>query len=257
LQRRTRLNDGTEIGYARGLAHEQVWGEAVISHAGASAGYRAWLGRWPGRRLSVALLCNAGNVDVVPVARQVARLWAADLPAPPMRPTSDGAPYAGLWVNERTGMPLRLEVRGYALAVVGGPELDSVGPASFRGSAGVYVFRGADQLTLETNEGERVRFARAQAWTPAAADLAASAGTYRSEEAAARYEVRAEGGGLVIRNIARPHLVQPLRPVYRDAFEVEGGIVRFVRAPRGGRVATMSLGLPRVRSMIFTPERRR
>jgi hypothetical protein len=58
----------------------------------------------------------------------------------------------------------------------------------------------------------------------------------------------------VLRNLARPHLVQPLRPVYRDAFEAEGGIVRFARTPRGGRVATMSLGLPRVRSMVFTPE---
>ena len=154
-------------------------------------------------------------------------------------------------------MPLRLEARGRDLAVVGGPALSALGPNRFRGPAGVLAFQTPDLFTLETTDGEQVRFERAQAWTPAPRDIAAFPGTYRSDEAAARYEVRAEGGGLVLRNLARPERVQPLRPVFTDTFEIEGGIVRFGRHPRSGRVVTLVVGLPRVRAMVFTPERGR
>jgi CubicO group peptidase (beta-lactamase class C family) len=257
LQQRATLTDGTRIAYARGLVHERYGREGEISHGGATAGYRAWLGRWPGERLSVALLCNAGNVDSAATARRVATAFAPFVIAPTAAGSADPVPFVGLWRSLRTGMPLRLEARGPDLAIVNGPALWTLGPNRFRGPAGVLAFQTPDLFTLETTDGEQVRFERAQAWTPTSRDIAAFAGIYRSDEAAARYEVRAEGGGLVLANLNRPHRSQPLRPVFEDTFEIEGGIVRFGRHPRSGRVVTLVVGLPRVRAMVFTPERRR
>jgi CubicO group peptidase (beta-lactamase class C family) len=257
LQQRATVAYGRRIIYARGLVHEPYGRDGEISHGGATAGYRAWLGRWPGERLSVALLCNAGNVDSAATARRVATAFAPFIIPPTAVDAADPAPFVGLWVSLRTGMPLRLEARGRDLAVVGGPALWALHPNRFRGPAGVLSFQSPNLFTLETPEGEEVRFERAQAWTPTPRDIADFAGTYRSDEAAARYEVRAEGGGLVLRNLNRPHLSEPLRPVFQDTFEIKGGIVRFGRHPRNGRVATLVVGLPRVRAMAFTPEQRR
>src|SRR4051812_31162692 len=47
MQRPSSLNDGRQIGYGLGLFLEKVRGVQQISHAGATAGYRAWLGQIP------------------------------------------------------------------------------------------------------------------------------------------------------------------------------------------------------------------
>ena len=48
LQRRGRLSDGLEIAYARGLVVSRYRGVPEISHSGSTAGYRAFLTRYPG-----------------------------------------------------------------------------------------------------------------------------------------------------------------------------------------------------------------
>jgi CubicO group peptidase (beta-lactamase class C family) len=68
------LNDGRMIDYASGLVIGEIDDQAEVSHTGATAGYRAFLGRYPDSKLGVAVLCNAGNVNPGQVGRRVARI---------------------------------------------------------------------------------------------------------------------------------------------------------------------------------------
>jgi hypothetical protein len=83
LQRRTRLNDGRPIVYARGLFIGTYGGQPAVFHDGATAGYRTWLGRFPSSQLSIAILCNSSGIVTTPLAHSLAGLF---LPGPPPRP---------------------------------------------------------------------------------------------------------------------------------------------------------------------------
>jgi CubicO group peptidase (beta-lactamase class C family) len=60
LQRASTLSDGRTIAYARGLYLGDHHGARKIWHAGETAGYEAFLARYPDARLSIAILCNTG-----------------------------------------------------------------------------------------------------------------------------------------------------------------------------------------------------
>ena len=85
------LNNGERISYASGLQIGTFNGVPQVSHTGSTAGYRAFLARYPQQRLGVALLCNVGAVNPGNVGQQVA---AAFLPGAARvttaaRPTAD------------------------------------------------------------------------------------------------------------------------------------------------------------------------
>ena len=81
LQRPSKLSNDQQISYARGLMVESYRGVREIAHSGTTAGYRAWLARYPDSQLSIALLCNAGNAETRELARAVADLLLPSSPA--------------------------------------------------------------------------------------------------------------------------------------------------------------------------------
>ncbi|HEX9931564.1 MAG TPA: serine hydrolase domain-containing protein, partial [Allosphingosinicella sp.] len=126
MEEQARLTDGRAIAYARGVSVGSFRGTREVSHSGSTAGYRAWLGRFPAERLSIAVLCNAAQADASGLAYTLAgRLLddAAPGPAAAAVDAGDLSGRAGLYVNQRTGRPLRLELREGRLRVADGPEL--------------------------------------------------------------------------------------------------------------------------------------
>jgi CubicO group peptidase (beta-lactamase class C family) len=63
------LRDGTPITYGGGLVMDRYSGVAQVGHSGATAGYRAYLVRWPEQRVSAALLCNAADANATLLTR--------------------------------------------------------------------------------------------------------------------------------------------------------------------------------------------
>lgn len=74
MHQRGVLNDGRSIDYASGVFVGTLDDVREISHTGSTAGYRAFLARYPEQRVGVAVLCNAGNVNPGRVGRSVARI---------------------------------------------------------------------------------------------------------------------------------------------------------------------------------------
>jgi hypothetical protein len=63
-----RLNDGSEIDYAKALVNYSYRGARAVMHRGAFGGYRSQLLRFPDHRFSVILLCNLASMDPTSLA---------------------------------------------------------------------------------------------------------------------------------------------------------------------------------------------
>jgi len=108
-----RLNDGTPLRYAMGLASLSHDGRRLIRHGGGIPGFRSALWYYPESDLSIVVLMNtAGPVDPGSVADRVARLRFGDPPARPARAfPGDLADLTGEYRGRGRGRMLRLEVR--------------------------------------------------------------------------------------------------------------------------------------------------
>jgi CubicO group peptidase (beta-lactamase class C family) len=92
------LNDGSAIEYAAGVQVGSRNGVPQVSHTGATAGYRAFLGRYPEQGLTVALLCNVGAANPGVLGGRVVDLLltgAIDTPTPPSTPAARAPTEAG------------------------------------------------------------------------------------------------------------------------------------------------------------------
>ena len=89
---RGKLNSGEQQDYASGLVIGTYKGLPTVDHAGADAGYRSDMIRFPEQHFSVAVLCNFADTDPSSLAHQVADIvLAKDLRAPPPAPAKETA----------------------------------------------------------------------------------------------------------------------------------------------------------------------
>lgn len=258
MHRQGRLNGGRETEYASGLVVTRYRGVPEVSHGGATAGYRAFLARYPEQRLDVALLCNAAGANAPALAHQVANLYLERAPEPRESPAAVEPALlqarAGLYRDTRTSLVLRLGMEEGVLGVVGGGDLVPVSPSRFRAGDGWVVFGEAPRageraaFDLVGSDGDSVRYEPVADFAPTAAQLAEFAGTYHSDEADATLTLEVAGGKLVLRDPAGSSA--PLEPAYADAFSLGGGIIRFARGS-GGRVTGLSVVSDRVWSLAF------
>jgi CubicO group peptidase (beta-lactamase class C family) len=249
MLRRAELNDGTRIPYARGVVVQTWAGTEEVSHAGATAGYRAWLAWYPKEKLSVAVLCNAGDAAALPLGRAVAALFLPPAPpSPPAEPLASMAGRAGLYVNEQSGRPMPLVEDDQGLKVAGGARLTPLSADRARYGADQMAFQGRAAFMLETFEGNRYLFRRTPLWQPSTARLGSYVGRYYSPEIGVTWRVTFEGGGLVMRLEDRPQTVIRMSPLYQDAFNLNGFLARF-RRDATGEITAMSLGSNRVRDL--------
>jgi CubicO group peptidase (beta-lactamase class C family) len=172
--------------YAAGLMLGSYKGLREVSHSGSTAGYRAFLTRFPDQHVSVAVLCNAGSADATGAAHAVADLYlAGKINASAPRP------------------PAPAENRGPMTAVT-----------------------------------------RDETYKPSAADLAAFAGTYVSDEIETTLVLEVRDGALVAKR--RPDTTIALRAHSRDRFDAGGGIGLVTFHRTNGRVTELGVTQDRV-----------
>jgi CubicO group peptidase (beta-lactamase class C family) len=245
LQRRSILNDGRAVDYARGLFIERYRGFAEVSHSGATAGYRAWLGRFPDQHLSIALLCNAADARTPTLAHAVADRFLAGAPAPTsVAPDPSLAKWAGLYADDRAGTPLTLTWHHDRIQSDDGATLETGPGGGFRlGSRSATLLPG-DRFQLNQT-GDVMTFKRVESYAPTRAELQSIVGHYRSDEAEASFVVSMDGDHLRFAVEDRPEASGPLKPVYKDAFAGPQGLVRLVFGA-GGTVTALRLSNDRV-----------
>lgn len=246
------LTGGRRIAYARGLSVQAYQGRLEVAHSGSTAGYRAWLARLPNDGLSIALLCNRGDANPVELGHAVAAAFAP--PAQQPAPAATGLPDAlarlpGTWVDERTGGVLRIEAQNGGLRIRGGPPLTPIGEALYR-VGGVEIAFVGDRAERRTPDGEVVAYRRIQTVQPAQGELQALAGSYASSEAGAVLVASVREGRLWLTPADRPSESKAAEPLERDAFFLDGALVRVQRGGDGHPVA-LRFTSPRVYALDF------
>ena len=241
LERRTVLTDGHPVDYARGLFIQSHHGMREVSHSGATAGYRAWLGRFPDQGLSVAVLCNGADALGRTLPYDVADLYLP--PGPPAAAlTPAPASFAGWYASDRDGAPMHLALHDGQVETDRGVRLmlDASGGFTLALRDGASTGQGQvlpdGRLALDVT-GDRTVFTRAETYAPAPAALAAIAGRYHSAEADATYRVTVDQEGLKLTVEERSGQTQVLKPAYDGAFADAETTLRPVHGTDGAVIA--------------------
>jgi CubicO group peptidase (beta-lactamase class C family) len=259
LQRESMLADGRTIPYARGLKVSGESGLREIWHDGATAGYRAFLARYPGQHVSIALLCNAGEeVDATALGSKVADLFlpatGAHSPAGLVGaapPPGQLGPYAGAYFSVRTAIQMRLEVKDGGLQRVSdGDRFSPVAPGKFKDLDSTVTFTGYDRFVRDFVDGRRAEFQRVRTWHPRPDELSSLAGRYRSEEALATYDVSVVDGHLLVAQDDRQWRAATLDVLSIDTFSTPNAGYRFVRNANG-QIVSLEVGNLGVYDLTF------
>lgn len=247
------LVTGEALDYGLGLYITRYNGVLEIAHGGSTAGYEAYLARYPERRLSVAVLCNVAGAGAEARARAVADVFLGTRPspvAPRPGPAAFLDAWAGLYRSVVTGRTFRVLRRENGLEVEGGPRLIAIGQGRFAEADGPREVEFADgrAMVLRHANGLTERYERVDPARPSADALREFEGVYASEEAEVAYGAVLQKGELKLWR--RPNVLISLKPTYADAFDAPGlGAIRFRR--EAGRIVELSIGGERVWDLRF------
>lgn len=258
LETRGVLNDGRKIAYALGLEVGKYKGLTDVSHGGSTAGYQTFLARYPDQKVSVAVMCNGTSPSAGQIAANITDEIFGPYPAA-LQPEAVTLPeeqlkkYVGVWRNEKTHAPGRFVLENGVLKF-GSTPVKTLPDGSFSLGASKLTFSfdkdGAPASVKAVDpDGETLVFIAEKEWTPAAADLAAFAGEWYSDEAGATLSFVVEGDKAFIKQ--RPQASYALRPLYKDHFTTQGYIIWMTR-DSAGKVDRLHVGVPRMRDMPFS-----
>ncbi len=257
---RGRLTDGRTIAYAAGLMVLHFRGLPEISHSGSTAGYQAWLGRYPEQGLSIALLCNVTSSNPAQLGHRIAEIFLGSViqqrpVAPAPLDISALQAKTGLYRSIRDHQTLSVDLKDGQLEIEGRGVLKPVSANAFtlgadttRAEFDVDSLGKVLRLRIVTELDEGNFYEKVERARPSRADLESTTGEYTSDEAEVTLRVALEEDGLVI--LRRPDTKIPLTPTYQDGFSSSLGSVRFMRDP-AGRIIELSIGEQRVWDMRF------
>jgi CubicO group peptidase (beta-lactamase class C family) len=234
------FTDGRAHGYALGLFVGTYQGLREVFHSGSTAGYQAFLTRFPDQRVSVAVLCNSSTAQATQFAHSVADVYLADR----LKPAAAEAALTAAQVQQAAGM-YRSATTGLAI-VVGGGDRDPL-----RGRS--WTFDGRGGATARDAYGTIETYERVEPAKPTVDELGQLAGTYTSEEAEATLTAAVEHGALVMKQ--RPDTTITLAPLYADAFRAGTLGTIIFRRDAGGRATGFSVVQDRVWDLRFERSR--
>lgn len=232
-QRPGTFNDGRTHNYAFGLYVGKRRGLSEVYHGGSTAGYRAFLTRFPDQKVSVAVLCNV-STNATTLARSVADQYLGIKP-PDVAPALTDAlldAAAGMYRSDLTGTVVVVSREREAL---------------LRGRT--WTFDGHGGATAMDAFGSIESFELVEPAKPSATDLDAFTGVYTSDDAETELRAAVENGTLVLKR--RPDRTIVLTPLYADAFSAPGlGTVIF-RRDANKRPIAFSVSQERVWNLTF------
>ena len=261
-QERGKLNNGKAIRYAGGMFINQFQGLTEIAHDGATAGYRAFLARYPEAGYAVALLCNAANADPIALGHKVATVVLPEYKAPAQaaRDTTGMSlsaealsPMAGYYRAVNSDDPVHFIVKdGKLINEAANARLVALSPNHFVTASGrthVMFKPGSSKIAVRswTADGDTIEFVRMEA-PLAEASFSDYLGTFYSEEADATISIVRYGNGIALS--MKPSTKAGLVPIYRDGFSTLGSYMKFTR-DKNGKVDGFLVTSGRVRNLRF------
>ena len=257
------LKSVDKIDYALGLFVNDYHGKREISHGGATAGYRAFLMRLPDDDLSVALLCNRGDVNIGSLAHKVADVFLPPFKdTTPTRAADADAAFAGLYRDPLTDaiIPVQISDKKVMVGFGRGLELRPLGNGRYGVREGNELRFDKEGLILVTGHKAPARYVRIDAATPSAVALEEYAGTYFSDEVGSTLRLSVIGGKLTVH--IQPGSDVTLMPTYADAFRDDASDLAHFTRDASGKINgfdiaadfSMGEGTGRVARLHFTKQ---
>lgn len=260
-----RFRNGLQHSYAAGLRITQFNGQDLVTHSGATAGYRANLDYFPQQGLSIALLSNTSSFSPVQIAEKIAAIFLPPTPAQsgtPVTPLVYTAPpaeisaLAGWYRNIRTDESIFLEARDSTLVLPNKKPLykRGDGTAYTEGARILFLSGGKNRAFLRVsfdNPADTVEFVRETAPKLESAYFEQFKGTYFSEEANSRMQVNFRD--TILLTTLEPDEPVAFKPTYKDGFAVPGTAIRFARNKKG-KVTGFHVSVGRARKIWFRKE---
>jgi hypothetical protein len=247
------LTNGQSISYAGGLFVAAHNGFREVSHTGATAGYRAYLGWFPEKKLSIALLSNDGGFNPGGIGSQIADIFLGKAPSPATlnRPSLTVAEtslkrFEGTYRSIRTFDVLMMTLKdgkiwsnNRALTVL---HADTLYLDRF-----YWIMKKEGQILLKT-PADTATYVKVK--PPAATPnyLQELTGTYRSDEADARWRIELRDGTLWATQT--PPGPWKLEPAYYDGFLSDGDLYEFKRNKKG-KVVSLEVSVGRAERVVF------
>ena len=269
------LNDGEEFGGALGQFVSKYKGLKEISHGGADAGYRSYLGRFPDQQFSVVVFSNSAEFNASRMAHQIVDIYLkeqfkSEVKEETLKPEREGeeivvdgntlGSYLGEYEFQAGFMVSVTEDNGQLFADATGQEIVKLIPKTRTEFAVegieakvVFVPNGNKKVDLiklylgeQIQEGKRIL-----PFDKNTVDLSEYVGRFYSEELATAYDIRIHDGKLVAQHIRLSDI--QLSPHKRDGFSGDTwffGQIEFVRE-NGTAISGCKVSSGRVRNLYF------
>jgi len=256
----TRLTQGADSPYARGLEHSRLDGRRCVGHGGLWPGFRTELLHLPEDELSVVVISNSMAHNPYLLARQVARVVLGSEAAVA---ASSLEGLDGRWLCADEPALFDLAVRNGELCATqwGVPfQLEPQADGSWLPLRGAYEFTlvgrlDAHTLQVDLGAGQRSRFQRLGEAASLPGDLA---GAYRCADIGADWHIGVDGETLQLQGPHAAGVRWQLRGLRPDLVELTGTssgmpTAQLARLERdaAGRVVALQVSTSRMRGLRF------
>lgn len=230
------FNNGLKNHYGAGLQIDSARGHFLITHSGATAGYRANLDYFPGLGLSIAWLCNSTEFDQGAnplnearnlLVKDISNRQNASPPTPFNVSQKSLESYTGWYYNQRNGFSVRLFMRDGKLANNRGGNLIPLSENTFQLGGNKVQIHPNQKYLLVINPVDTARLIAVDSAVINETTMKDYVSSYYSEEAEAGLEVQIKSGKLILHR--KPKTDMPLNPGFKDGFESYAGSVFFTR----------------------------
>ncbi len=248
------LINGRKIRYALGVQVGEHEGLREVAHEGRTAGYQTYLARFPGKGLSVAVLCNGNTPVAIDVVDGIVKEIVGPFPEAAKSetvvvPDEELRKHVGLWKNDLTKVTNQITLEKGELAVDG----DVLTPAkdgSFTLEDVKLTFKAGSPAKAEILDfdGAVMPLTKVDEWKPDRDEIATFVGEWRSDEAQATMKFTLEGDKPFL--VFSPVWKIEMKPTLKDHFSGGTYVVWFTRNTTG-KITQMHVGRNRLRDMVF------
>jgi CubicO group peptidase (beta-lactamase class C family) len=250
------FRNGTSHPYAAGLRITHFNGHPLVTHSGATAGYRANLDYFPAQRLSIALLSNTSGFSPVQIAVKIAAIFfpsPATSTAPPLS-VFKAAPQEqkareGWYRDSRSDEGIFIRAVDSTLVLpTKNPILQGRDGSLYANGYKILFLNNGLIRSITGPPADTVRFTKEPAATLNPAQLKQYEGLYESEEA--NTIIRLKAGETNLQFIKEPNAPLLHNPTYKDGFESSESAIRFIRN-KNGTIKGFYISVGRARRIWF------
>lgn len=248
------LKNGTTIHYAAGLSIGDFNGYKEISHSGATAGYRAWLAYYPDKKITVAILSNDSDGNVVNAGKKIAELLLGTPPVNSQTPSAvslsepELRKFTGTYRSIRGIDFFTIEYKDNTLLSNGKAFMPIHRDTLYQnGLKWVYVKPGR---MLIKNAQDTSSYRKINPMNTSFQYSQALAGTYYSQEAETEFTITIKNNEVWINR--KPETSYKLEPDFYDGFSGEEFELLEFKRDKKGNVTGFEISMNRAERIPFT-----